>query len=74
MDKSNQRPECDQQIAEFFTFHDELSIIDSVILKGDWVVIPVKIHYKILEILHIVHQDMEKIIMNQSVCLLAMIT
>ena len=46
------RNECPQNLRKFWTFRDELSILDGLVLKGVRIIIPVQCQAEVLEKLH----------------------
>ena len=55
-DKANV-PYC---IREYWTYHDEMSIVDGIIFKGEKVLIPPKLRHETLGKLHAAHMGIEK--------------
>ena len=54
------RSECPQNLIKFWTFRDELSILDGVVLKGIRIVIPVQCRSEVLEKLHEGHFGIDR--------------
>ncbi len=54
------RKQCPPEIISFWNYRDELTIADTVILKGQKIVIPTSLRAKMLEILHTGHMGIIK--------------
>ena len=54
------RSECPQNLRKFWTFRDELSILDGLVLKGIRIVIPVQCQSEVLEKLHEGHFGIDR--------------
>lgn len=52
--------EVPEPIRSFWSFRDELSVEDGIVLKGDRVVIPLNLQQEMLRQLHAAHQGIEK--------------
>ena len=51
---------CPEQVLDYWNFRDELTVVDSLMLKGQKIVIPSALRPKMLEILHQGHFGCEK--------------
>lgn len=60
--------ELPKQLQLYWSFRDELSVEDGVILKGERIVIPVSAQKHILQKLHTGHQGIEKTILRAKDC------
>ena len=49
-----------QNLRPYWTFQDDMAIIDRVMIKGRFIVIPDKLQKQVLQQLHINHMGMEK--------------
>ena len=47
-------------IHPYLTFHDDLTVIDGIVLKGRRIVIPTSLHWQVLDQLHSNHLGIEK--------------
>ena len=56
----NTRSECPQNLRKFWTFRDELSILDRLVLKGIRIVIPTQCQSEVLEKLHKGHFGIDR--------------
>ena len=54
------RNKCPTEILDFWTFRDELTVMDSIVFKGQRVVIPKSMRNAILEKIHSGHMGIEK--------------
>ena len=52
------RDNCPQNLRKFWTYRDELSILDGLVLKGVRIVIPEQCRAKVLEKLHEGHLEL----------------
>ena len=55
-----QRKSCPTSIAEFGNHRDELTVIDGIVFRGQFLVIPPSLRKSMLEIVHIGHMGMTK--------------
>ena len=53
------RDKCPVKLREFWTHQDELSILDSLILKGSWIIVPKQCKSELLDKLHEGHFGVE---------------
>ena len=56
----SERDEVNNELKQYWSYRDELSIINGVIFKSDRVVIPKKLRSEMLKQLHIPHMGIEK--------------
>lgn len=56
----DERHLCPEQVLEYWNYRDELTAVDSLMLKGQKMVIPSALRLKMLEILHQGHFGCEK--------------
>ncbi|XP_046569886.1 uncharacterized protein K02A2.6-like [Haliotis rubra] len=52
--------DCPSSIKEFWTFRDELTVIDGIVYKGDKIVIPISMRKEMLERIHTGHMGIVK--------------
>ena len=55
--------ECAEPAHAYFTYREELTIIDGLLVKGNHIVIPTNIHHDCLETLHASHLGVNKTLM-----------
>ena len=52
--------ECHKSVKPYFNYHDELPVVDALMLKGNRIVVPTKLRSSCLAMLHIAHMGMKK--------------
>ena len=52
--------ECHESIKPYFNYHDELTVVDGLILKGNHIVVPTKLRHGCLATLHVAHMGVNK--------------
>ena len=52
--------ECAEPASAYFTYMEELTIIDGLLVKGNHIVIPTDMHHDCLETLHASHLGVNK--------------
>ena len=62
---SNTKDELHADLRPYWSYRDELDVIDGIILKGKHIVIPNSLRQQILEQLHTNHKGIEK---NKTTC------
>ena len=64
-DSKNQLP---QDIRTYWTFRDDMQVIDGIVIKGKCIVIPKALQQQVLKQLHINHMGIKKIklLVNES--------
>ena len=56
--------ECAEPACTYFTYREELTIIDGLLAKGNHIVIPTNMHHDCLETLHVSHLGVNKTLMR----------
>ena len=51
---------CHKSVKPYFNYHDELTVVDGLMLKGNCIVVPPKLRSSCLAMLHIVHMGVNK--------------
>ena len=54
------RSDCVESVQGYFGFREELAIVNGLIVKGHWVVIPSQLHDEALKLLHSSHMGIVK--------------
>ena len=62
------KPKLYSFVQEFWTFRDELCLLDGVILKGTCVVIPQAMHKEVLTLIHEGHMGITKCRLQTHSC------
>ena len=52
--------ECHESVKPYFNYHDELTVVDGLMLKGNHIVVPTKLRSSCLAMLHITHMGVNK--------------
>ena len=56
--------ECHESIKPYFNYHDELTVVDGLILKGNHIVVPTKLRHSCLATLHVAHMGVNKTLLR----------
>ena len=59
------REELHSNIRPYWSYRDNLAVIDGVVMKGRCIIVPAEIKQKVLDQLHLNHMGIEK---NQTTC------
>ena len=52
--------ECHESIKPYFNYCDKLTVVDGLMLKGNHIVVPIKLRGSCLAMLHIAHMGVNK--------------